>query len=70
MDYREKLRNELVEVRDKYYAAKNEYNAAKAGLKPDYIKEDVKLLWRTKKALGYYLSCMESKCKLYDVDIK
>ena len=70
MDYREKLRNELVEVRDRYYQAKNEYYAVKNGVKPDYIKEDIKLLWDFKNALGYYLRCMETRCKLYDVDIK
>ena len=70
MDFKEKLRLELVETRDKYYAAKNNYMAAKAGLKPDFVKEDEALLGLERKALGFYLYVLEQKCKLYDVETK
>ena len=70
MDFKEKLRLELVETRDKYYAAKNNYMAAKAGLKPDFIKEDVNLLREEKSVLGHWLSILERKCDLYEVDKK
>lgn len=70
MTHEEQLRLELVEVRDKYYKAKNNYFAAKNGLKPDFVKESIDLLKKEKESLGYYLSVMEKKCKLYGVDTK
>lgn len=70
MDFKEKLRLELVEIRDKYYAAKNNYIAAKNGLKPDFVKEDVDLLREEKSTYGHLLSIWERKCDLYGVDKK
>lgn len=70
MDFKEKLRSELVEIRDRYYAAKNNYIAAKNGLKPDFVKEDIKLLLEEKNTVGHLLSIWERKCDLYGVDKK
>ena len=70
MDFKEKLRLELVEIRDKYYAAKNNYMASKKGLKPDFVKEDINLLREEKSVLGHWLSILERKCELYGVDKK
>ena len=70
MTFEERLRQELVETRDKYYKAKNNYMAAKNGLKPAFVKESIELLRQEKASLGYYLKVLETKCDLYGVEKK
>ena len=70
MTFEDKLRQELVDVREKYYQAKNNYNAAKKGIKPDFVKEDIDLIREEKSVYGHLLSIFERKCDLYGVDKK
>lgn len=70
MTFEEKLRQELVETREKYYQAKNSFFAIKHGMKPDYVKESPELIRKYKSALGFLLKCLEEKCDAYGVDSK